>query len=152
MWTVGKGMEWEFCPKRGPECRVLALGAKGGFARCVIPGGTHRWTLADWHDDESEPSLSDPEAPTSSEVDSGATEEPEGAQISDPVKRPAHYTHSRVEVIEAIEAWGLGYRLGNVVKYIARHEHKGRSLEDLEKAAWYLAREIAERRKTQGAT
>ena len=60
----------------------------------------------------------------------------------DPIHRPAHYTQSAVEPIDAIEAWGLGYHLGNVVKYIARHQHKGRPIEDLKKAAWYLAREI----------
>ena len=60
----------------------------------------------------------------------------------DPINRPAHYTHSEVEPIDAIEAWGLGYHLGNVVKYVARHQHKGRPIEDLKKAAWYLAREI----------
>lgn len=141
---------WSILKMRCPRC----WGEVGQCTRC----GATSCRCCAWPSETdariapSEPSLSDPEAPTSSEVDSGATEEPEGAQISDPVKRPAHYTHSRVEVIEAIEAWGLGYRLGNVVKYIARHEHKGRSLEDLEKAAWYLAREIAERRKTQGAT
>ena len=60
----------------------------------------------------------------------------------DPIHCPAHYTQSTVEPIDAIEAWGLGYHLGNVVKYIARHQHKGQPIEDLKKAAWYLAREI----------
>ena len=60
----------------------------------------------------------------------------------DPIHRPAHYTQSAVEPIDAIEAWGLGYHLGNVVKYIARHQHKGQPLEDLQKAAWYLGRGI----------
>ena len=63
--------------------------------------------------------------------------------MSDTVNKPPHYTHSAVEVIDAIEAWGLGYRLGNVVKYIARADHKGNRLEDLKKARWYLDREIA---------
>jgi hypothetical protein len=66
----------------------------------------------------------------------------ENVSESDPINRPAHYTHSEVEPIAAIEAWGLGYHLGNVVKYIARHQNKGRPIEDLKKAAWYLAREI----------
>lgn len=59
---------------------------------------------------------------------------------------PAHYAGNGIEVIDAIEAWGLGFSLGNVVKYVARAEHKGAPVQDLEKAAWYLAREI-ERRK-----
>lgn len=49
------------------------------------------------------------------------------------------------EAIKVIEAWKLGFNLGNTVKYIARAELKGATLEDLKKAAWYLAREIANR-------
>lgn len=60
----------------------------------------------------------------------------------DPVNAPAHYTFSGVEPIAAIEAWGLGFCLGNAVKYIARADHKGNRLEDLKKARWYLDREI----------
>ncbi|MBQ1188304.1 MAG: DUF3310 domain-containing protein [Peptococcaceae bacterium] len=50
------------------------------------------------------------------------------------------------EVIDAIEEWGLNFSLGNAVKYIARADHKGKPVEDLEKARWYIDREI-ERRK-----
>lgn len=60
----------------------------------------------------------------------------------DPVKHPRHYTFGAVEVIDAIEAWQLGFHLGNVVKYVARAAHKGQYLEDLRKARWYLEREI----------
>jgi hypothetical protein len=62
----------------------------------------------------------------------------------DPVNRPAHYTATAVEPIVAIEAWGLGFCLGNAVKYIARAGRKAGStlLEDLKKARWYLDREI----------
>ncbi len=62
----------------------------------------------------------------------------------DPVNRPQHYADSSVETIEAIESWGLGYRLGNVIKYVSRAGKKdpAKRLEDLKKAAWYLAREI----------
>lgn len=61
------------------------------------------------------------------------------------VDHPAHYHAARgVEVIAAIEAWGLGFALGNVVKYVARAGKKDPAtvLEDLRKAAWYLEREI----------
>lgn len=60
---------------------------------------------------------------------------------NDAVNHPKHYTFA-VEVIDAIEAWRLGFHLGNAVKYIARAEHKGSRLEDLKKARWYLDREI----------
>jgi len=62
---------------------------------------------------------------------------------SDPVNHPAHYTMGGVEVIDAIEAWGLGYCLGNAVKYVARANHKGAFVQDLKKAVWYLERELA---------
>ena len=62
--------------------------------------------------------------------------------MNDPIGKPRHYTFSRVEVIDAIEAWELGFHLGNDVKYVARAAHKGQRLEDLKKARWYLDREI----------
>lgn len=58
------------------------------------------------------------------------------------VNHPSHYNAGRFEVIDVIEDWRLGFSLGNAVKYIARAEHKGRIIEDLRKAAWYLQREI----------
>ena len=59
----------------------------------------------------------------------------------DPTTNPPHYTERGIEPIVAIEAWGLGFCLGNAVKYIARADHKGSRLEDLKKARWYLNRE-----------
>ena len=69
---------------------------------------------------------------------------------ADTVNHPSHYTAGTLETIDAIEAlvgqagWSpaTGYRLGNVLKYIWRHAHKG-GLESLKKARWYLDREIA---------
>jgi hypothetical protein len=60
------------------------------------------------------------------------------------VDHPAHYTAGGVEVIDAIEAWQLGFHLGNTVKYVARAGKKdpAKTLEDLKKARWYLNREI----------
>ena len=60
----------------------------------------------------------------------------------DPINHPSHYTFSSIEVIAAIEAWGLGFHLGNVVKYVARAGRKGPEVEDLLKAKWYLDRRI----------
>jgi hypothetical protein len=54
----------------------------------------------------------------------------------------------RIEVIDAIEAWSLGFNLGNVIKYVARADHKSAPVEDLKKACWYLMREIERREKT----
>lgn len=62
------------------------------------------------------------------------------------VNHPQHYGgDTTYEVIKVIEAWGLGFHLGNSVKYIARAGKKdpAKELEDLEKALWYLKRRIA---------
>lgn len=69
--------------------------------------------------------------------------------MADMIDKPPHYTYAAIEPIDVIEAWGLGFHLGNAVKYIARAEHKGRQLEDLQKARWYLDREI-QRLSNQG--
>ena len=58
------------------------------------------------------------------------------------VDHPSHYNHGTIEVIDAIEDWNLGFNKGNAIKYIARSEYKGNEIEDLEKAVWYLNREI----------
>lgn len=62
------------------------------------------------------------------------------------VNHPSHYNVGKIEVIDAIEDWNLNFNLGNAVKYIARADHKGEPVEDLEKALWYIRHEI-ERRK-----
>lgn len=62
----------------------------------------------------------------------------------DMVNKPPHYHEIGLEPIVAIEAWGLGFCLGNAVKYIARAGRKGSTVEDLKKARWYLDREIAQ--------
>ena len=61
---------------------------------------------------------------------------------ADPVNHPEHYKTGGIETIDFIEAKNLGYNLGNVVKYITRADHKGNKLQDLQKAQWYLNREI----------
>lgn len=65
---------------------------------------------------------------------------------SEAVDHPAHYggAGDPYEAIKVIEAWRLGFCLGNAVKYIARAGRKdpAKTLEDLQKARWYLDREI----------
>ena len=58
------------------------------------------------------------------------------------VTHPPHYNTSKFEAWDVIDAWGLGFNLGNVLKYICRSDHKGKRLEDLKKARDYLDREI----------
>jgi hypothetical protein len=62
---------------------------------------------------------------------------------SDPVNQPAHYKVGGVETIDFIEAKNLNYNLGNAVKYITRADHKGNRKQDLEKALWYIKRELS---------
>ena len=68
------------------------------------------------------------------------------------VDHPAHYRRgSGFEAIDVIEAWELGFNLGNAVKYISRAGIKSSDsdVQDLEKALWYINREISRRKKTQ---
>lgn len=68
----------------------------------------------------------------------------------DPVNHPPHYTQhpSGVECIQITEH--MGFNLGNAVKYIWRADLKmNEPLEDLEKAVWYLQREIKKRKAAQ---
>lgn len=62
----------------------------------------------------------------------------------DKVNHPSHYNSGKIEVIEAIEDWKLGFHLGNAVKYCARAGKKDptKVIEDLEKAIWYIRRQI----------
>lgn len=63
------------------------------------------------------------------------------------VNHPSHYggAENPYEAIKVIRAWELGFSLGNTVKYISRAGKKdpAKTVEDLKKAAWYLAEEIA---------
>lgn len=60
------------------------------------------------------------------------------------VEHPDHYqTSAGLEAIDVIEAFFHdSFHLGNVFKYISRAGRKGDYVEDLQKAAWYLQREI----------
>jgi Protein of unknwon function (DUF3310) len=64
--------------------------------------------------------------------------------MTDMVNHPAHYggEDNPYEAIKVIEAWDLGFCLGNTVKYIARRGKKTEEILDLKKARWYLDREI----------
>ena len=72
----------------------------------------------------------------------------------DIVNNPSHYTFGNVECIDAIESSMskesfCGFLKGNVIKYVWRYEHKGRSIEDLEKCKWYLNKLIEIRKELE---
>lgn len=65
---------------------------------------------------------------------------------NDPVNHPKHYTThpSGIECIQITEH--MGFCLGNAMKYIWRADEKWDAIEDLEKAKWYIERELKKRR------
>ena len=64
-----------------------------------------------------------------------------GDKMEEQVNHPSHYVKG-IEPIEVIESWDLNFSLGNAIKYILRSPYKGKQIEDLEKARWYIDREI----------
>ncbi len=58
------------------------------------------------------------------------------------VNHPPHYQGNGIEVIDIIESFELNFNLGNTIKYVLRAGKKGNKKEDLEKAVWYLKREL----------
>jgi hypothetical protein len=72
----------------------------------------------------------------------------------DVVNSPPHYKTGGIEAIEGIEAsMGpeayAGYLKGNIMKYMWRYERKGKPIEDLKKARWYLDRLIGLRERKE---
>jgi hypothetical protein len=49
-----------------------------------------------------------------------------------------------IETFDYIKSWRMGYAEGNVIKYVSRHKYKGKALQDLKKARWYLDKLIEE--------
>ena len=67
------------------------------------------------------------------------------------VNHPSRYGgDTTYEAIKVIEAWELGFCLGNTVKYISRAGKKGDEIEDLKKAEWYLRRHIQQLEAERG--
>lgn len=68
------------------------------------------------------------------------------------VEHPAHYNKhpSGIECIEVVRH--MGFNLGSAIKYIWRADEKGKDIEDLEKAVWYIKDEIERRRMRNNTT
>lgn len=64
------------------------------------------------------------------------------ANTPDMVNHPPHYTVKGFEVIDIIDAFGLNFNMGNALKYLLRADRKGNKKQDIQKALWYLQREI----------
>lgn len=65
--------------------------------------------------------------------------------MKEQVNHPEHYggKENPYETIKVIRAWGLGFSLGNAIKYISRAGKKDNIIQELKKAKWYLEEEIA---------
>lgn len=87
------------------------------------------------------------EKPSSLDLSDGRTLVSPKTDPRNPQAHPKHYNTGKYEVIDVIEDWKLGFNLGNVVKYLARADHKGTPTADLYKCLFYLNREIAHREK-----
>lgn len=69
--------------------------------------------------------------------------------VNDEVNSPKHYLQGKRETIEVIQDYMtrdefVGYLKGNILKYVGRFKFKGKPLQDLEKAKWYLEKLIKE--------
>ena len=69
--------------------------------------------------------------------------------MNDNINHPTHYNinwkgEQAIETFEYIKSWKMEYAEGNVIKYVSRHKYKGKALQDLEKARWYLNQMIEE--------
>jgi hypothetical protein len=62
--------------------------------------------------------------------------------MSEKIDHPPHYNKGKIEAIDIIEDWDLNFNLGNVIKYVLRAPYKGKMIEDLQKASWYISHEI----------
>lgn len=76
-------------------------------------------------------------------------------EMIDNVNNPDHYTYGNIECIDYLrdnmpyEAF-LGFLEGNAKKYMHRWRHKGKPVEDIGKAIWYLDRLISELEGPEG--
>lgn len=65
----------------------------------------------------------------------------------DPVNNPSHYTMGGIEPYDFIRSWDMDFAAANVIKYVTRAPYKGKEVQDLEKARWYLNKLIEEARE-----
>ena len=69
--------------------------------------------------------------------------------VADMINSPPHYNShpSGIECIQITEH--CNFCIGNAIKYLWRSDEKGAPIEDLQKAIWYIQREIARREKSK---
>ena len=76
-----------------------------------------------------------------------AQEQSDNKELEDMVNSPSHYNEFGIVGIDAIQAATgtefKSYLQGNIMKYLWRYKYKGKPLQDLQKAEWYLSRLIS---------
>ena len=72
--------------------------------------------------------------------------------MADMVNKPPHYTQGKIPVLDFILDQKMGYLDGQVCKYLCRYRYKGKPLEDLKKAEFYLKRLIQQLDESDDAT
>lgn len=65
------------------------------------------------------------------------------------VNHPQHYNKlpNGIECIDVVKYFN--FTIGSAIKYLWRYAYKGASIEDLEKAVWYIQFEINELKKNE---
>lgn len=76
------------------------------------------------------------------ENDKKSDEDTENTTETDCNKNKHYVTTQGIQAIDLIDAYNLNFNLGNVIKYIARCNYKDSKKDDLEKAMWYIDREL----------
>lgn len=115
-----------------------------GCAGCILNNETHNWEncLHDEYKCLAVSVSSDDEVDKAIEIikSTGYVYEPP----AEAVNHPPHYNYGKIEVIDYIEDKNLNFNLGNAVKYISRagKKDKSKEVEDLQKAVFYINREI----------
>jgi hypothetical protein len=69
--------------------------------------------------------------------------ETEFVSFEDSVNHPKHYNinwkgEQAIETFDYIRSWRMDYAQGNIIKYVSRYPYKGKAIQDLKKARWYL--------------
>ena len=136
MSEITVGSKWQRTTEGGlvePGETVVVDSFNGQIVRWSPPRGVGciNYGTADWFRDNFEPVVDAPVVePT-----------PDAVLDHAAVARPSHYDFA-ISPMDAIRCWGLGFSLGNVIKYCARAGRKGSRLADLLKAREYLDDEI----------
>jgi hypothetical protein len=142
--AVGVGLQYVYTVLWNGKKKVKLQRAKAKLAKAAKVGAWKTIALASSGVPYYQDSVTDttPKRMAQLAFEAGKTAHKTIHQKSDSVNHPAHYKVGGIETIDFIEAKKLNYRLGNVIKYLTRADHKGNKLEDLKKAQWYLEREI----------